>query len=70
MSISLLNLLVRHDGPGTMGLNLTSLGFGISIYSDLGISTAVFLFVWTCEFLVVRRNYYFWGCNLRRLSLF
>ena len=34
MSISLLSLLVGHDGPATMGLNLRSLEFGISIYSD------------------------------------
>ena len=43
MSISLLSLLVRHDVPTTMGLNLRSLGFRISIYSDLCVSTAIFI---------------------------
>ena len=56
MSISLLSLLVGHDGPAKMGLNLRSLGFGISIYSDSCVSTA-FSFVCTCKFLVVRRSY-------------
>ena len=34
MSISLLSLLTGADGPATMGLNLRSLKFEISIYSD------------------------------------
>ena len=34
MFISLLSLFVRHDWPATIGLNLRSLGFGISMYSD------------------------------------
>ena len=45
MSLSLLSLLVGHDGPATMGLNLKSLGFGISIFWDFCVSTAFFLFV-------------------------
>ena len=45
MFIGLLNLLVRHDGPATMGLNLRSLGFGISIYSDFCVSPAFFLWL-------------------------
>ena len=32
ISISLPNLLVRHDGPSTISLNLRSQGFGISMY--------------------------------------
>ena len=43
MSISFLSLLVGHDGPATMGLNLRSLGFGISIYLDFCVSTAFFI---------------------------
>ena len=43
MSISLLSLLVGHDGPSTLGLNLRSLRFGISIYSDLCVS----FFIWS-----------------------
>ena len=35
MSISLLSLYVRCDGPAILSLNLKSLGFGISIYSDV-----------------------------------
>ena len=42
MAISLLSLLVWHDGPATRGLNLRSLGFGISIYSDFCASTVFF----------------------------
>ena len=60
MSFSLLSLLIRHDGPATMGLHLRSLRFGIFIYSDFCVSTAFFLFVWTCEFLVIRRSYWLW----------
>ena len=52
MSISLLSLLVGHDGSATTDINLSSLGFGISIYSDSRFS-GIFL---TCEFLVVRRS--------------
>ena len=40
MSISLPSLFVQHDGPATMGLNLRSLGSGISINSDFCVSTA------------------------------
>ena len=43
MSISLLGLLVGHDDPATMVLNLRSLGFGISICSDFCVSTAFFI---------------------------
>ena len=32
-SISLLSLIVRHDGSDPVGLNLRSLGFGISMHS-------------------------------------
>ena len=42
MFISLLNLLVGHDGPATTGLNLGSLGFEISVYSDFCVSTVFF----------------------------
>ena len=38
MSISLLSLIVGHDGPATMSLNVRSLEFGISIYSDFCVS--------------------------------
>lgn len=34
ISIRLLSLLVGHDGPATMGLNVRSLGFGVLMYSD------------------------------------
>ena len=34
ISISLLSLLVGHSGSATMGLNLRSLGFGLSMYWD------------------------------------
>ena len=50
MSISLLSLLVRHDGPAIMALNLRSLGFGISIYSDFCVSTAFFICLDLCIF--------------------
>ena len=43
MSISLLSLLVGHDGPATIGLNLRSVKFGISIYLDFCVSTAFFI---------------------------
>ena len=35
------SLLIGHDGPVTNGQNLTSLGIGISMYSDFCISTAI-----------------------------
>ena len=71
MSISLLSLLVGHDGSAPMGLNLRSLGFGISIYSGFFffVSTA-FLFVWICEFLLVRRSYWLWRYSLLRSPFF
>ena len=37
-------MLVGYDRPTTIGLNLRSLGFGISIYSDFCVPTA--FFVW------------------------
>ena len=43
MSISLLSLLVGNDGLATMGLNLRSLGFGISIHLDFCVSMAFFI---------------------------
>ena len=43
MSISFLSLFVGHDVSATMGLNLRSLGFGVSIYSDFCVSTAFFI---------------------------
>ena len=43
MSISLRSLLVGHDGPAAVGLNLTSLVLRISIYSVFCISTAFFI---------------------------
>ena len=42
MFISLLSLLVGYNGTATMGLNLRSPRFGISIYSDFCVSTAFF----------------------------
>ena len=45
MFISLLSLLVEQDRPATMDLNLTSLGSGISIYSNFCVSTAFFFFL-------------------------
>ena len=32
-----------HDRAATIGLNLRSLGFGISFYSDLYVSTAILI---------------------------
>ena len=68
MSISLLSLLVGNDGPATIDINLSSLGFGIYIYLEFCVSTAL-LFVGTSEFLVIRKSCKFWGYNLLR-SLF
>ena len=34
---------MEQDDPATMDLNLKSLGFGISMYSDSGVFTAIFI---------------------------
>ena len=69
MSISLLSLLVGYDGPATMGLNLRSLGLGISEYSDFCVPTGVFYLFGFVNLLVVRRSCWFWRYGLLR-SLF
>ena len=43
MSISWLSLLVELDGPAIIGVNLISLVFVISIYSDFYFSVTVFI---------------------------
>ena len=43
MTISLLNLFVGYDGLAIRGLDLGSLWFGISIYSDFCVSTALLI---------------------------
>ena len=43
MSISLPSLLIGHDRPATVGLNLRSLGFETSTYLDFCVSVAIFI---------------------------
>ena len=45
MSISVLSLLVGHDGLGTIGLNLRLLGFAISMNSNFYVFWNYFYFL-------------------------
>ena len=67
MSISLLRLLVGHDGPTTKGLNLRSLGFGNSIYSDFCVSSA---FLICLDFCILDSPQLLVVCGYNSRSLF
>ena len=66
MAISLLSLLVGHDGPAPMGLNLRSLGFEISIYANFYVSTAfvICIYIYIYMHFLLQELY----CELKMLK--